>query len=694
MLKEESSHESLFRCSEVAIMSSESITSKLLESTARTSKRQQEDEEDGLATNNIINPSRNQLSMSLETALQHLQPIRDLSRNWDVDIASCLEDVLKDLASSKAATAVDRTSTSTSNFSQAAILLQNAGFVYSRKVEYLYNLVLLTIKDLNNNSDSSNSRKRTTASSTDLDEFDAFDPELQFLLLDDVLPTAVTKTSSSKHHIDLIEEDGHQQTTPSSPTEQPNMTYLSLGGIMPGSKLGTPFASPLGVTTSQKNDIHIANIVRDTLALQSNSANNVLRLVGNTCSVDSKTGALLIPGSNLVRNTTPFTSYSNPNTENKHFDYDDDHDNDYDIPFNLEDREDGNNSSTDQNNQQQHQPSVEVVGKECRKIETGVVDPWTSLLDPHDPGCSKPRPLKVGITYKLPPTEDTGNTKHIDSISYIPEEIQVCKDTGKIIFIRTLEKPPLLGLAFGNEFSYMANANKRKERLARTKQKILAQTIEMPANDNNNNNMFDYDDGDDDDDGGAYENDDNNYGNIDHEVEGNVNAAILEHCFDGNHAEKQNVFTISEQHKTFEELCREHMKEFAKKADKYAADTQLSKRVSKWQSQLLPILELEEERPDFDIHKYGQSIMKTLSEKKSKVVDFQILAKDSEQYGVCRLFLSALMLCNSDNIALKNTNYNGLQVELLNPDFNAVAVDALLFQEPSCHVETAAEFGT
>ena len=675
-------------------MSSESITSKLLESTARTSKRLQEDEEDGVATNNIMNPSRNQLSMSLESALQHLQPIRDLSRNWDVDIASCLEDVLKDLASSETATAVDRTSTSTSNFSQAAILLQNAGFVYSRKVEYLYNLVLLTIKDLNNNSDSSNSRKRTIASSTDLDEFDAFDPELQFLLLDDVLPTAVTKASSSKHHIDLIEEDGHQQTTPSSLTEQANMTYLSLGGIMSGSKLGTPFASPLGVTTSRKNDIHIANIVRDTLALQSNSVNNVLRLVGNTCSVDSRTGALLIPGSNLVRSTMPFTTSSNNSTENKHFDYDDDHDNDYDIPFNLEDREEGNNSSRDLNNQQQ-QSSVEVVGNECRKTETGFVDPWTSLLDPHDPGCSKPRPLKVGITYKLPLTEDTVDTKHIDLISYIPEEIQVCKETGKIIFIRNLEEPPLLGLAFGDEFSYMANANRRKERLARTKQKIVAQTIE-PADDNNfnNNNIFDYGDDDGDDDAGAYENDDNNNGIIDHEVEGNVNAAILEHCFDGNHADEQNVFTMSEQHKTFEELCREHMKEFVKKAEKYAADTQLSKRVSKWQSQLLPILELEEERPDFDIHKYGQSIMKTLSEKKSKVVDFQIIAKDSEQYGVCRLFLSALMLCNSDNIALKNTNDNGLQVELLNPDFNAVAVDTLLFQEPSSHVEAAAAFGT
>jgi hypothetical protein len=29
-----------------------------------------------------------QLSLSLESALLHLQPIRDLAQNWDVDIAS------------------------------------------------------------------------------------------------------------------------------------------------------------------------------------------------------------------------------------------------------------------------------------------------------------------------------------------------------------------------------------------------------------------------------------------------------------------------------------------------------------------------------------------------------------------------------------------------------------------------------
>jgi len=136
-------------------------------------------------------------------------------------------------------------------------------------------------------------------------------------------------------------------------------------------------------------------------------------------------------------------------------------------------------------------------------------------------------------------------------------------------------------------------------------------------------------------------------------------------------------------------LCRAHIRAFAKSAEKYAAETQLSKRVGDWQSRLLPILDEEEERPEFDIREYGAHILKTLeqevtsrniarktslqsSDRPTNVVNFQFITKDSEPYEVCRLFLSSLMLCNTGNIVLSNEEGSmpppaALKMEFLNP---------------------------
>lgn len=143
---------------------------------------------------------------------------------------------------------------------------------------------------------------------------------------------------------------------------------------------------------------------------------------------------------------------------------------------------------------------------------------------------------------------------------------------------------------------------------------------------------------------------------------------------------------------TFEELCRAHLRAFVRGAEKYAAETQLSRRVGDWQGRLAPILEEEEQRPEFDIHVYGDRIMQTVQDeierkKASKshlklsaqgsssptsVVDFRAVTSDCEDYEVCRLFLSSLMLCNSGNVILSHEHEGAsvaspesLRIELL-----------------------------
>ncbi|KAL6966314.1 hypothetical protein U1Q18_032095 [Sarracenia purpurea var. burkii] len=69
-----------------------------------------------------------------------VQPLRDLESNWAVDLAKNLEEYLLKICSGEI-TGDDNGHLSV-NFAEAALLLQGSIQVYSRKVEYLYSLVL------------------------------------------------------------------------------------------------------------------------------------------------------------------------------------------------------------------------------------------------------------------------------------------------------------------------------------------------------------------------------------------------------------------------------------------------------------------------------------------------------------------------------------------------------------------------
>ena len=76
---------------------------------------------------------------------------------------------------------------------------------------------------------------------------------------------------------------------------------------------------------------------------------------------------------------------------------------------------------------------------------------------------------------------------------------------------------------------------------------------------------------------------------------------------------------------TFEDLCRSHIQAFVKSAEKYAQTTKLIERISRWQAHLAPILEEEERKASFDIHRYSEMLlqlaMTSVQEKKRRYID-------------------------------------------------------------------------
>eukprot|EP00058_Branchiostoma_floridae_P022994 XP_002608484.1 hypothetical protein BRAFLDRAFT_128032 [Branchiostoma floridae] len=111
-----------------------------------------------------------------------LQPIKDLTKNWDVNLAAELENYLEEL--NTIPFSFDG-GLSTMNFVEAALLIQGSACVYSRKVELLYTLVYQSLEML------ASKKKQRQGSSLDEDGQDKDAPaskgweEPEFLSLDD-----------------------------------------------------------------------------------------------------------------------------------------------------------------------------------------------------------------------------------------------------------------------------------------------------------------------------------------------------------------------------------------------------------------------------------------------------------------------------------------------------------------------------
>ncbi|NXB89362.1 CNDH2 protein, partial [Vidua chalybeata] len=117
--------------------------------------------------------------------LHLLQPIRDLTKNWEVDVAAQLGEYLEEL--DQVCISFDNGKT-TMNFMEAALLIQGSACIYSRKVEYLYMLVCQTLDCISNKK----REKLPTSLGPDGRDADATftDKQEEFLSLDDIPETS------------------------------------------------------------------------------------------------------------------------------------------------------------------------------------------------------------------------------------------------------------------------------------------------------------------------------------------------------------------------------------------------------------------------------------------------------------------------------------------------------------------------
>lgn len=677
----------------------------------------------------------------LLSLLLDLKPIGDLAKNFDLDISSCLQEYIDELASvghelpTEIAENLKKHSSSQTNFARAALVLQNSSSIYSRKVEYLHGLVYETLNALMNNGIDKNASKQTRGRSNadpDIDAFEEYDLDLEFLPLgEDVLPTDDTGECINLVEESEVDDTKHfgadetlDMTLENAQRASPSMMNLSAGvGVSV-----TRFDQTLTTVTANKNSMksHAANtLLRNILdgnasASGTDPSQATLRLMNGACDV-AESGALHMPGTgmNFQLNHNENYSYAardsleiSPNddlmnernddaqVEFDHYDgdaFDDDHDENCGPGFEL------NNSIGD------HSTGDAVTfGQDTNLIKAAKpveYDPWT-MLDPHDVGDTKHKPLHVGNTLRLPhdceelPSDSvtgartkkipkaklvkekrvdytfrhsTFSTENFDStIASVKEAIKRRStsdesDTNHINDKSVNWQLPKNPLIFEGEFQYILKAEvKRKMAEKRKLKRLQMEKTTLSSAAVVSNERFDdmYND-DDDNDGPGFE-----------ICDGDDNYSVGNDCQSshGNNSNDQDfggIFSTyyhedGNEERTFEELCRAHLKEFAKGAEKYAMESQLSKRVDSWQSKVSIVLQEEEERPEFDIQSYSNQILSNAQQSiqnKTKSVSndsceipFVSVTMDQEPYDVSRLFLASLMLCNSENIKFSGIN--------------------------------------
>ena len=390
-------------------------------------------------------------------------------------------------------------------------------------------------------------QQKTKGTDAEIDDFEAFDTEFQFLLLDDVLPTDKTE-GGDKINLKESALDRHGAELNNSLVSlvsRPSMsgTRFSLGG--------------LSVTKMDASALQHGNMAAAVRTLMStlnreggDAGGSNLRILSDRSDVNHS-GILHLPGTAIHASNQNGPRHShigavmmNPSHAEglSPMEVDDEVGGLY-----YADGDENDGPGFDMNDEINLSRKFEETTEKSKSVQFKAsakhskADPW-DLLDPHDTESVTGRSLKVGITYKLPcglveppsqcVTGASTKRKHEPRFQEQPaikENMCIAAATFKAIMANdrrrreqvgnsrnegdtalsedynasvedyVLQRPivPVKGLIFGHEFAYIAKAEaKRRVAERRLRRKVVAENPSaLPEKEANN--LLGYDDHDD-----------------------------------------------------------------------------------------------------------------------------------------------------------------------------------------------------
>ncbi|XP_066561067.1 condensin-2 complex subunit H2 isoform X1 [Amia ocellicauda] len=574
-----------------------------------------------------------------ESRFTHLlQPIRDLTKNWEVDVAAQLGEYLDEL--DQISISFDGGKT-TMNFAEAALLIQGSACIYSKKVEYLYSLVCQALDFVSNKK-----RDRQVASvgqdGVDNDATFAYrNEEEEFLSLDDI-------SNGSKTSVDL-----KRDTNPNAVEIVP-LTPMALVAAEDAEKKINPLYSRNGEILGSCKDFRMNTYTPHgqgtfLLDLAEMTPLQFLRdLHMNNQNNSVLNGAPMDLNGNMPQDLTdheaPLPVLNLSPREDRDPPCDDAAD--WFIP--LEDDngmevEPGSDTHIDR-----HQaPSDRYLLRErippeppAEKTAKEALDPWRSL-DPFS--CSEDKPLKKGKHYTVPRSvqETDGNKRKRKSPSKLLDFMKWLSGASSEVSCRKLKKGPTFA---DMELLYWKHM---KEKLA-AQRKLLKKKGALYPNEAPEQPHNVGGDEEERDEAEVVRHDDY----LDND-QGDVSGP--EDFVDEPEeiAEDQDLVITASQGDVlnYEDLVRKNVDLFIANSQKYAQETVLSLRVKEWEDKMGPQLTAQEERLAFDIHDYGNKIIDAfscVSERRT----FASIVRGKEEFEVCRYMLASLQLANDYTVEI------------------------------------------
>lgn len=551
-----------------------------------------------------------------------VQPLRDLESNWAVDLAKSLEDYLLKICSGEISGG--EAANFSINFAEAALLLQGSIQVYSRKVEYLYSLVLQTLefisqKRAQDQEEGPASQPKASTSRAVRNEHDD-----QFWCSDDVpvdaknfLDSQSTKDAFQNRlvkppaNLVVLEGDGLDSTGDGEletyllamhdlyrdfilldPCDSSVVDDFLKGDISGEGQYGTHKGSSLrskGHKTFMSPIRQSGGTARKSTAKK--NENNIGEPSAAPCDMDPGPAACEIP-------------------QNDNFD------------FPMDD----------------HHSEPEFFDDADSDDE----DPWKPL-NPHEHGNLKVKPFRK---VKIP------RRQAIRKKASATAEFPLAKLDGPI--------NPQLHVYWEMHVRTRNKQNASSEPLLyfeKLRQSLLDGAHEIHCgfhNPEDANNDKDMDDGFGepgfDMPGGAFGMDeDEDFHQEKHDDFGDTHNDNL----------PDNPEEISSQ-ATLEDLCRAHLDALLASIAETEQQTELVARVTSWKQRIEHNLEEQDSRPPFDIHEYGERVLEKFSlEKDEDSMPFTDVVSGQEKHDIARTFSAMLQLVNDGNIDLEKPAPSG-----------------------------------
>ncbi|XP_021898413.1 condensin-2 complex subunit H2 isoform X1 [Carica papaya] len=554
-----------------------------------------------------------------------VQASRDLEANWEVDLANKLEDYLLKIFSGEIIANGEECQIRV-NFAEAALLLQGSVQVYSRKVEYLYNLVLHTLEFL------SQQRKEDQLDGTLAQPKescpDAVSDEENdlFWSVDDVQVDAKNRLDSSSS------KDAYFNNFVKPPA---NLVVLE-GDCLDPTGDGGELESYLLATS---------DLYRDFILLDPCDAVAVNEFLGNDETATGKTDAYRESSirKSFQSPTRRSAGTANKSASRKNQDANSNLSSTHNCGFNVNSSSKGPNPHKFDNLEDNEQvfDMDDGSSEPMNMNDSGSDDnddPWKPL-NPHEPGNLRVKPFRE---VKASRRSGTNSMNRISITTLFP-----------LARMRGTVSPELNGIW---EMHRDALHRERKsedpplyEKLRQSLVDGECQTFDGFGNPDVENEDNGYDDDMPDfvqPDGDMPE---NMYMNEDvlHFEKNNDSTAH----FDANGAFQDGG---PNSQASLEELCRSHLDALLASIAETEKQTELAVLVSSWKQKIEQDLKEQDSRSPFDIHEYCTRILDKLSLEgdSGNITSFADVVKGQQKHDVARSFSALLQLVNNGDVDL------------------------------------------